>query len=108
MNTPIQKAKDRYGKHLEELILHYSTNGLMYSDNQVFLLMQLHNKNLLENENSLKDVDKLDCWYVHYATGNLNRLFEICPYDVEWVAFERGDEPLRFYKLDRIRRLSNG
>jgi len=71
MNTPIQKAKDRYGKHLEELILHYSTNGLAYSDNQVFLLAQLHNKNLLENENSSKDVDKLDCWYVHYATGNL-------------------------------------
>lgn len=69
----------------------------------------MHNKDLLKGKKSEKDLYNLDCWFVHYAAGNLDRLFEICPYELEWVAFERGDfKPLKFYKLDRIRRLLYG
>ena len=109
MNTPIQMAIDRYGNELEELLTHYSTEGVVYSDNRVFVMAVMHNKELLEGKNSEKELDKLDCWYIHYAAGDIKRIFEICPYELEWVAFERGDfKPLKFYKLDRIRRLSYG
>ena len=109
MNTPIQMAIDRYGNELEELLTHYLINGVTYCDNKLFVMAIMHNKELLEGKNSEKELDKLDCWYIHYAAGDMKRLFEICPYELEWVAFERGDfKPLKFYKLDRIRRLSYG
>ena len=108
-HLPIQKAIDRYGNDLEEMILHYSTEGVVYSDDQLFVMAIMHNKDLLKGKKSEKDLYNLDCWYVHYAAGNLDRLFEICPCELEWVAFERGDfKPLKFYKLDRIRRLIHG
>tara|TARA_R100000353_G_C6495402_1_gene192789 strand:+ start:34 stop:366 length:333 start_codon:yes stop_codon:yes gene_type:complete len=108
MNTPIQKAIDRYGNELEELIRHYSTTGVVYSDNRLFVMAVMHNKEILQGKNFKKGLDKLNCWYVHYAAGDIKRLYEICPYELTWVAFERGDKPLKFYKLDRIRRLSYG
>tara|TARA_X000001382_G_scaffold97278_2_gene71644 strand:- start:2148 stop:2372 length:225 start_codon:yes stop_codon:yes gene_type:complete len=68
----------------------------------------LHNKNFLEKKID-NNLDKLDCWYVHYAAGDIFRIFEICPKEVKWCAFERGvDKSLKFYKLDRIRRLIYG
>ncbi len=57
---------------------------------------------------SEKDIDKLDCWYVHYAAGDLGRLFEIAPYEMEWAVFERENQILKCYNLDRLRRLVNG
>ena len=108
-NKPIQLAIDRYGNELEELLTHYSINGVVYSDDRLFVLAIMHNKDLLSGKKTEKDLDKLDCWYVHYAAGDIKRLFEIAPYDLEWAAFERGDfKPLKFYKLDRIRRLIYG
>ena len=71
-------------------------------------MAMLHNKNILEKKSKI-NLDKLDCWYVHYAAGDIFRIFEVCPKEVEWCAFERGeDKPLKFYKLDRIRRLIHG
>jgi hypothetical protein len=43
----------------------------------------MHNKELLEGKKTEKELDKLDCWYVHYAAGDIKRLFEICPYELE-------------------------
>ena len=80
----------------------------MYSDNRLFAMFTMHNKNRLE-KNIEKELDKVDCWFVHYAAGDVERLFEICPYELTWVAFDRGEhKPLKFYKLDRIRRLFYG
>ena len=87
---------------------YYLINGVVYSDDKVFVMAMLHNKNqLLKKEK--KELDKLDCWYVHYAAGDISRLFEIAPYEMEWAIFERGEnKPLKCYKLDRIRRLIYG
>ncbi len=79
MNTPIQMAKDRYGNELEELIRHYSAEGVVYSDNRLFVMAIMHNKELLEGKNSEKELDKLDCWYVHYAAGDIKRVYGFCP-----------------------------
>jgi hypothetical protein len=68
----------------------------------------LHNKDFLMGKKSEKDIDKLDCWYVHYAAGDLGRLFEIAPYEMEWAVFERENQILKCYNLDRLRRLVNG
>jgi len=96
----------RYGKDLGALIHHYSINGIVISDDKVFAMCVLHNKDVLQEKKSEKELDKLDCWYVHYAAGDLKRLIQFFPYDADWVAFERGeDKPLKFYNLKRITRL---
>lgn len=109
MNTPIQKAADRYGKDLGGLIHHYLIHGMVISDDKVFAMLVLHNKDILTGKKTEKELDKLDCWYVHYAAGDLKRLFKLLPYEAEWAAFERGDDkPLKFYNLQRLRRLIHG
>ena len=101
-------AIDRYGNEFEELLTHYSTNGVVYSDNRVFVMAIMHNKDLLMEKKTEKELDKLDCWYVHYAAGDIKRLFEIAPYEMKWAVFERENQKLKCYDLDRIRRLING
>ena len=107
-NQPIQLAIDRYGSEFEELLTHYSTNGVVYSDNRVFVMAMMHNKDFLMGKKSEKELDKLDCWYIHYAAGDIKRLFEIAPYEMKWALFERNNDKLKCYNLDRIRRLING
>ena len=87
---------------------YYLINGIVYSDDRVFVMAMRHNKNqLLKNKEN--QLDKLDSWYIHYAAGDILRLFEIAPYEMEWAIFERGkDKPLKCYKVDRIRRLFYG
>ena len=107
-NKPAQLAIDRYGSEFEELLTHYSTNGVVYSDNRVFVMAMMHNKDFLMGKKSEKELDKLDCWYIHYAAGDIKRLFEIAPYEMKWALFERNNDKLKCYNLDRIRRLING
>ena len=86
----------------------YLTHGVVYSDDRIFVMAIMHNKDALL-KNSKKELDKLDCWYIHYAAGDILRLFEIAPYEMEWAIFERGEgKPLKCYKIDRIRRLVYG
>lgn len=87
---------------------YYLTNGIVYSDDRVFVMAIMHNKEALLKKEK-KELDKLDSWYVHYAAGDISRLFEIAPYEMEWAIFERGeDKPLKCYNLNRIRRLIYG
>ena len=86
----------------------YLTHGVVYSDDKVFVMAIMHNKDALL-KNKKKELDNLNCWYVHYAAGDISRLFEIAPYELEWAIFERGDnKPLKCYNLNRIRRLIYG
>ena len=86
----------------------YLTHGVVYSDDKVFVMAIMHNKDALL-KNKKKELDNLNCWYVHYAAGDISRLFEIAPYELEWALFERGeDKPLKCYKVYRIRRLIYG
>ncbi len=86
----------------------YLTHGVVYSDDKIFVMAIMHNKDaMLNNKNNKLDI--LNCWYVHYAAGDILRLFEIEPHKMEWVIFERGEnKPIKCYKIDRIRRLVYG
>lgn len=96
------KMKDYFGSNYFEIINYYGEHGYIYSDNQLLLLAMPHNIENLINE---KQLDTCNCWYVHYASGNLKRAFEIMPYELEWVAFERGDDkPIKKYNLKKLRK----
>ena len=89
IGNPIQLAKDRYGKDFESLMGFYLTHGVVYSDDKVFVMAIMHNKDALL-KNKKKELDNLNCWYVHYAAGDISRLFEIAPYELEWALLNEG------------------
>lgn len=53
--------------------------------------------------------EECNCWYVHAMAGDLRRVWEILPWPLGWVAFERihdGKRNLRFYPTEHMKRLS--
>lgn len=102
-----QRMKDYFGDNYLEILEYYFLNGYVYSDNRLLILAIPHNKdNILNNNN---DLDFCDCWYVQYASGDLKRAFEIMPYEMEWLVFDRGDsKPNKVYNLNKIRDKING
>ena len=101
----IEEAKAYFGEGFDEMLAFYLENGVVYSDSELFVLgIRLNKDDALERKTT-KDLDKLDAWYVQYASGNIKRLFQIMPEELEWAIFERheGEAP-RCYNLNRIRR----
>lgn len=49
--------------------------------------------------------EQCDAWMVYLAAGDLGRAWDVLPWPLPWLVFERGNE-LRFVPLDAIKRLS--
>lgn len=82
--------------------------GYAYIGEDAIILAQPHRYGeLINNEKSL---DKADAWYIQYASGDIKRFFEVCPFEFEWVVFERHEQKRRrAYKFKDIkRRLNHG
>lgn len=47
-----------------------------------------------------------DCWHVYLHAGNMARAWDMLPWELPLVSFERGNV-LRVYRLAAIRRLSS-
>jgi hypothetical protein len=101
----ITDAKAYFGEGFDEMLGWYLENGVVYSDPTLFVMAIRLNKGDAMERKTTKDLDKLDAWYVQYASGNIKRLFQIMPEELEWAIFERheGEKP-RCYNLNRIRR----
>jgi hypothetical protein len=100
-----RRAEVFFGDKFEEVLLWYLEYGVVYSDNSLFVMACKHNKEMLLEKNIEKVLDKVDSWYVQYVAGDIKRLFEIMPEEMEWAIFERHEhEPPRCYNLKRIRK----
>jgi hypothetical protein len=100
----IMKARSHYGcNRFDEVVAWYMLHGYIYIGPDAVILAQPQNKaSLLGMDNCL---DKIDCWYIQYATGNKKRFFDVCPFDLEWVVFERRDEANRkVYKFETLKK----
>jgi hypothetical protein len=102
---PVEEARVYFGEGFDETLLFYLENGVVYSDDELFVFgIKLNKSKVLERKDT-NNLDKLDAWYVQYASGNIKRLFQIMPEELEWAIFERHlNEKPRCYKLSRIRR----
>ncbi len=52
---------------------------------------------------------RCDCWYIHAMAGNLARVWDVLPWDLPWIAWQRAHDPekvLRVYPLARMRRFA--
>jgi len=100
-----RQAQAFFGDDFERVLLWYIENGVVYSDETLFVMACKHNKDALLERNNEKVLDFTDSWYIQYVSGDIKRLFEIMPEEKEWAIFERKEnEPPRCYKLSRIRK----
>jgi hypothetical protein len=101
----IKQAQAFFGDKFDAAFSWYLENGVVYSDSKLFVMACKHNRDMLLERNVEKVLDFEDSWYIQYVSGDLKRLFEIMPEEMEWAIFERReDEPPRCYNLKRIRR----
>lgn len=103
MDKLIMKARSHFGcDRFDEVLAWYMLHGYLYIGPDAVILAQVHSKSSLLNEQ--KGLDKNDAWYIQYATGNIKRFFEVCPFPLEWVVFERRfKEGRRAYKFDKLK-----
>ena len=48
--------------------------------------------------------EECDAWHIYLAAGNLSKAWDILPWPLGWLSFERKNV-LRFHPTERIRRL---
>lgn len=115
MKTPYEQARDVYRSEPcarafeEDLEAHY-INGFVFSRPDFFIM----GRPIVKAADPVLIVDPwmrfpsafADCWHVYLFAGNLARVWDILPWPLPWVAFERKNE-LRFYSQEAIRRLSS-
>lgn len=46
--------------------------------------------------------DNPDTWYIYLAVGNMDKFFDIEPYPLEWVAFDKQGN-LKYYEFEHIK-----
>lgn len=57
---------------------------------------------------SLFSKDESDTWYLHAASGDMQKAWSILPWALPWIAFERtrgGKRELQIFATDRLREL---
>ncbi len=50
-----------------------------------------------------------DCWYIHAMAGHLAQVWDVLPWELPWIAWQRVRDPekvLRIYPLARMRSMS--
>ena len=103
--TPVEQALEEYGQSLYELLDHYLQNGYIYSGPDAFAMVMLHSRATLLGVQMDKELDKCDCWFVQYVSGDLVRLMALLnelPHKMKWIVFNRNDGPYRVYDLEKF------
>ena len=108
---PLDEARDFYGSDLLDMIHMFLTpQRYIYSGDDFFVLAYPYRSgDLLEEEHVLlrhdlnNSVDKTDTWVIHFFSGDIKRLFEIAPFDLDYVAFERRGK-WKLYNTEDLKR----
>lgn len=46
--------------------------------------------------------DRVDCWWVYLAAGDLGQMMRFLPYELPWFGWERDNKP-RYWRAERIK-----
>lgn len=89
----------------QDLLLH-SQHGYVFNEAAFFIMGRPVRHDapaaLIVNPEFLFPAANCDCWHVYLAAGDLSRAWDMLPYPLPWLSFERKNE-LRFYEAKRIR-----
>ncbi len=115
--SPYEQMAAKYAAHpqarpFEWYVAHHARHGFVYSTPQFFVMgrpvRRDANAEHITEPTFLFQHDVCNCWFVHAMAGDLSRVWDILPWPLGWVAWERildGTLDLRFYPTERVRRL---
>jgi hypothetical protein len=113
--SPIEQAMAVYQKEAcartfdEDLRLHLE-HGFVFSTPEFFIMGRPVDSKAsprLIVDPTVRFLSDRDCWHIYLMAGNCYRAWDIMPWPLPLFSFERRNE-LRFYPMERIRRLSLG
>ena len=104
----IQKARCHFGpENFDRICAWYMLHGYLYIGPDCVIFAQPHGYDELINNK--KSLDKCNAWYIQYASGDIKRFFDLCPYDLEWAIFERRGKKRKAYNFKKLKkRLQDG
>jgi hypothetical protein len=116
--SPIDLIREEYRLHPREESFQvyldwHIENGFVFSTPQFFIMGRAANRESLERNSEVWSCPRelQDCWYVFAASGNLSKAWDILPYELPYIAFERMEEDgslrLTVVKTERMKRLSH-
>jgi len=111
---PYEEAKSVYEREpckrtFEEDLLTHLRYGFVFSTPQFFIIGRPVNSKAgapaIVDPDIRFDEARCDCWHIYLMAGNFSKAWEIMPWKLPLISFERKNE-LRIYSLDEIKRLS--
>ena len=103
--TPAQRAQEFLGEESYSIMDQHLDYGFIYSGSDAFALAMPHSVDLLLRPDLNKKVDKCDCWFVQYVTGDLKRLFQLLdetPHDFKYIVYGRNNKDYKVYELEKL------
>lgn len=101
---PIEAAKEFYGEQFDAQLEDLMSKWYVYSDPTLFVMAYPYSTECLARGEMDKMVDKPDCWFIHFFSGDMMRLFEIAPMQFPHVAFQRNNGRVKVYDVDKIKK----
>lgn len=110
--SPYEQAMKAYrhpsGMTFDEMIAWTYNTGFVFSTPDFFVCgreVASAGAQRLVADPSVTFPGLVDAWYVHLAAGDLGRVWDILPWHLPLIGFDRGGE-VRFYQLEQVRRLT--
>lgn len=100
---PVYKAAElikEYGDDFDTQMRFHLNNGWVYSGDDCFVMATVENLNEIEYKKHLTG----KAWFVYVYVGNLNRVLELIPFRLEYVAFRRNNGPVKVYNMTKLLR----
>lgn len=114
--TPIQSIREEFRKNpraepFDRLMQWHLNNGFVFSTPEFFVMgSEQNSRELKEGGWELIPSGFLDTWYVHSMAGDMSKAWDILPWELPFIAFERKEASgfrLTICKTDRMKRLSH-
>lgn len=112
--TPFEQAKAVYeaepcARSFDEDLQWHFLNGYVFSTPTYFVMgrpvCSKAAHDLIVNPAITFPMDDCDCWHLYLMAGDMPAIFQLAPYHLPLVSFERRNE-LRFYPHGSLRRLT--
>lgn len=114
--TPYEQLEALYAEHPQQhpfssYVNWHLHHGFVLSRPDVFVMARPMPRAFLESQGPTFQVwpeRHCDTWFVHAAAGNIQRAWDMIPWDLPYYAWERvldRRNELRFYEAGRVRRL---
>jgi len=111
--SPYEQMAEKYRRHPQDApfadyIAWHMAYGFVFATPEYFVMGRPVTRSRFHPDSFDAPAADNDCWYVHAMAGNVSKVWDILPYPLGWVAFERsrgGKLELQIVELERLRRL---